>query len=131
MAPHLDPEQIVPSKDGWMDPTTEAAHLSALEPNTDSASKEIYVSEPRDLFSVVGPGPHASMPIESDWAPVMEFTVADIFHHSPFGDVLNSLRSLSLCQEIPGRTISGLSGARMTKKIASHPPPTSLPLLMT
>ena len=26
----------------------------------------------------------------------MEFTTADIFQHSPFGDVLNSLRSLSL-----------------------------------
>ena len=26
----------------------------------------------------------------------MEFDVADIFQHSPFGDVLNSLRSLSL-----------------------------------
>ena len=36
------------------------------------------------------------MPIESDWAPIMEFTAVDIFHHSPLGDVLNSLRSLSL-----------------------------------
>ena len=26
----------------------------------------------------------------------MEFTAADIFQHSPFGDILNSLRSLSL-----------------------------------
>ena len=26
----------------------------------------------------------------------MEFTSADIFQHSPFGDILNSLRSLSL-----------------------------------
>ena len=26
----------------------------------------------------------------------MEFTAADIFQHSPFGDVLNSLKSLSL-----------------------------------
>ena len=29
----------------------------------------------------------------------MEFTSADIFQHSPFGDVLNSLRSLSLLRE--------------------------------
>ena len=36
------------------------------------------------------------MPVESDWAPIMEFTAADIFQHSPLGDVLNSLRSLSL-----------------------------------
>ena len=26
----------------------------------------------------------------------MEFTVADIFQHLPFGDMLNSLKSLSL-----------------------------------
>ena len=29
----------------------------------------------------------------------MEFTAADIFQHSPFGDILNSLRSLSLLGE--------------------------------
>ena len=29
----------------------------------------------------------------------MEFTAADIFQHSPFGDILNSLRSLSLSGE--------------------------------
>ena len=39
------------------------------------------------------------MPIKSDWAPNMEFTSADIFQHSPFGDVLNLLRSLSLSGE--------------------------------
>ena len=38
----------------------------------------------------------ASVPIESDWAPIMEFSSADIFQHAPLGDVLNSLRSLSL-----------------------------------
>ena len=43
--------------------------------------------------------PSAPLPIESDWAPIMEFTSADIFQHSPFGDVLNSLRSLSLSGE--------------------------------
>ena len=32
-APGIHPEQIVPSKDGWMDPATEATHSSALEPN--------------------------------------------------------------------------------------------------
>ena len=85
----LNPEQIVASEDGWMDPAMEAAHLSALEPNTDSISKEICVYGPPDLSSVVGSGPRASMPIESDWAPIMEFVAADIFQHSPFKDVLN------------------------------------------
>ena len=43
--------------------------------------------------------PPAPLPIESDWAPIMEFTAVDIFQHSPFGDILNSLRSLSLSGE--------------------------------
>ena len=43
--PNLEP--ITPSEDGWMDPATEVAHLSALEPNTDSASKEICAPDPR------------------------------------------------------------------------------------
>ena len=64
-APALNPEQIVPSEDGWMDPATRSEPL-------------------------------ASVTIESDWAPIMEFSSADIFQHSPLGDVLNSLRSLSL-----------------------------------
>ena len=29
----------------------------------------------------------------------MEFTAADIFQHSPFGDILNSLKHLSLSGE--------------------------------
>ena len=43
--------------------------------------------------------PPAPLPIESDWAPIMEFTAADIFQHLPFGDILNSLKSLSLSGE--------------------------------
>ena len=66
MAPDFDPKQIVPSEDEWMDPAMEAAHLSVLEPNTDSAPKEICVSGPPDLSSVVGSEPRASMSIESD-----------------------------------------------------------------
>ena len=30
--PVLNPEQIVPSEDGWMDPAMEVAHSAALEP---------------------------------------------------------------------------------------------------
>ena len=29
--PALNPEQITPSEDGWMDPATEAAHLDRAE----------------------------------------------------------------------------------------------------
>ena len=95
-SPAFDLEQITPSKDGWMDPVTEAAHSSMLEPNTDFTSKEICVIGPSDSPPAIGSEPRTSVPIESDWAPVMEFTSADIFQHSPLGDVLNSLRLLSL-----------------------------------
>ena len=93
--PDFTPEQVVPSKDGWLDPAPKAAHSSALELNTDSSPKEICISGPPDLSPVVRSGPRAAVPIESNWAPVMEFTAADIFQHSPFEDVLNSLKSLS------------------------------------
>src|SRR3954465_7811687 len=43
--------------------------------------------------------PSARLPIESYWAPILEFIAADIFQHSPFGDILNSLKSLSLSGE--------------------------------
>ena len=123
-APDLNPGQIASTEDGWMDPATEVAHSSAVEPNTDSAVKGICVTGPPDLCSDVGSKPCAPGPIESNWALVMEVTVADIFQHSPFGDVLNSLRSLSLYHKIPGRTMSSSSGKQATKKFVTHPPPT-------
>ena len=75
----LDPEQIVPSEDRRMDPATEAMHLPEREPNTDPPSCEGGVIEPLDSSAATGIEPRASMPIETDWAPVMEFTAADIF----------------------------------------------------
>ena len=108
-----------------MEPALKAADPSAVETSTGFTPKEACVTGPLDLCPDVGSEPRAPGPIESDWAPVMEFTAADIFHHSPFGDVLNSLRSLSLCQETPGRTMSGSSGKQATKKFDTHPPPTS------
>ena len=91
--------QIVPSEDGRMDPATEAAHSVVIEPNTDFTSYETRVAEPLDSSPAMGSVPPASVPIESDWAPIMEFTSADIFQHSPFGNILSSLRSLSLSGE--------------------------------
>ena len=79
-----------------MDPAPQAAHSSAGEPNTCLTSKEACDSGTPDLCPVVGSGPRAPKPAEPGRAPVMEFTVADIFQHSPFGDMLNSLKSLSL-----------------------------------
>ena len=73
-----------------MDTAMEATHSSALEQNIDFTSKEICVIGPSDSSPTIGSEPRASVPIESDW---------DIFQHSPFGNVLNSLRSLSLSGE--------------------------------
>ena len=69
----------------------------AMEPNTDLVPCEARDSEVPD--SSPDSEPPAPLPIKSDWAPVMEFTSADIFQHSPFGDILNSLRSLSFSGE--------------------------------
>ena len=49
-----------------------------------------------DSYPVVGPSSLALEPAEPGWASVMEFTTADIFQHSPFGNMLNLVRSLSL-----------------------------------
>ena len=78
-APDLDSGQITSSEDGWMDPATEAAHSSVVEPNIDSAVKEICIIGPPDSFLATGPGPRASIPIEADWAPIMEFIAVNIF----------------------------------------------------
>src|SRR3954467_11153572 len=69
----------------------------AIEPNTNLILREARDSTLPD--SSPDSEPSAPLPIESDWAPIMEFTAADIFQHSPFGDILNSLRSLSLSGE--------------------------------
>ena len=79
-----------------MDPALQAAHSLAVEPDTCLAPREAYDIEPSDSYPVVGSSPRVLEPAEPGWAPVMEFTAADVFQHSPFGDMLNSLKSLSL-----------------------------------
>ena len=64
--PALNPEQIAPSEDGWMDPATEAAHSSALEPNTEATSCEDGILGPSDSSPATGSEPRTAMPIESD-----------------------------------------------------------------
>ena len=83
-------------KDGGGDPAPKAAYPSVVEPNTGLTSVEACNPGPPDSYPVVGPGPHTLKPVEPGWAPVMEFIAVDIFQHSPFGDMLNSLKSLSL-----------------------------------
>ena len=62
-----------------MNPSMEAAHSAAIEPNIDFTSYETYVAGPLDSSPATGSEPPASMPIESDWAPIMDFTSVDIF----------------------------------------------------
>ena len=95
-APTLNSEPVAPSMDGWMDPATEALPSAAIEPNIDLTLHESRVVRLPDPSPATNFEPPAPIPSESDWAPIMEFTAADIFQYSPFGDILNSLRSLSL-----------------------------------
>ena len=96
IAPDLNPEQVALPKDGGVDPAPQAAYSSVLEPNTGLTSVEACNPGPPDSYPAIGPSPHTLEPAEPGWAPVMEFTAADIFQHSPFGDMLNSLKSVSL-----------------------------------
>ena len=88
--PALNPEQIAPSEDEGIDPAMEAALLVAIEPDTDFTPYESRVAEPLDSSPATDSEPPTSVPVETDGAPIMEFTSADIFQHSPFEDVLNS-----------------------------------------
>ena len=96
-APTLSSEPTVPIEEGWLDAASGAAISMAIEPNTSPALRETRDSKEPD--SSPDSEPSAPLPIESDWAPIMEFTAADIFQHSPFGDILKSLKSLSLSGE--------------------------------
>ena len=92
----LNSEPVVPSMDGWKDSATEDVSPAAIEPNIDLTLHESRVAKLPDPSPATDSEPPAPVPIESNWALIMEFTFADIFQHSPFGEILNSLRSLSL-----------------------------------
>src|SRR3954468_18985426 len=96
-APILDSEPAAFSEDERLDVTLGAAISKAIKPNASPVLRTVQNSKEPD--SSPNSGPSVPPPTESDWAPVMEFTVADIFQCSPFGDILNSLKSLSLSGE--------------------------------
>ena len=96
-APTHDSEPAAQIEDGWLDTASGAVVSMAIEPNTSLILCKARDSKVPDSFS--DSGPSAPLPIESDWAPIMEFPAVDIFQHSPFGDILNSLKSLSLSGE--------------------------------
>ena len=77
--PAVNPEQIAPSESGGIDPTMEAALSVVIEPDPDFTPYESRVAEPLDSPPVTDSEPLTSIPVESDWTPIMEFTSADIF----------------------------------------------------
>ena len=119
-APTLSSEPTLAIEDEWLDTASGATISTAIETNTIPVLCKACDSEVPD--SSPDSEPPAPLPIKSDWAPVMEFTAADIFQHSPFGDILNSLKSLY--QESPGWTMVRKVGMRTTKKFNAHPPAT-------
>ena len=92
-APTISSEPTALTRDGRLDAAPGAAISTAIELNTSLVLCEACDSKVPDSES------SAPLPIEPDWAPIMEFTAADVFQHSPFGDILNSLKSLSLSGE--------------------------------
>ena len=76
-----------------MDAAPETATSMAIEPDTSLVPRKAHDSKVPDF---VNPAP---LPIKPEWASVMEFTSADVFQHSPFGNILNTLKSLSLSGE--------------------------------
>ena len=89
-APALDPEQTASFEDGRINPTTEAADPAVLEPHTYLTSCDVYVTGASDLSPAISSEPCASADAELDQLSIFEFSAADIFRHSPLGDVLNS-----------------------------------------
>ena len=92
----LDPEQTAPSKDGRLNPTTEATDSPALEPHIDLISHDTCATETPDSSPVTSSEPCESADAELDRLSIFEFSAADIFQHSHLGDVLNSLKNMSL-----------------------------------
>ena len=74
-APIFNSELAAQLEDGWLDTASGAATSTAIEPNSDLVPHEACDSEVPD--SSPGSEPPAPLPIESDWAPIMEFTAAD------------------------------------------------------
>ena len=66
-----------------MDPATKAAHSAEVEPKAEFTSYETRVAGHLDSSPATGSESPASVPIKFDWAPIMEFSSADIFSTRP------------------------------------------------
>ena len=83
----LEPKQIKPS---------EASESAELEPHMDSTPCNIRFNETSDSSPVISSGLCTPADTELDRLSIFEFSAADVFQHSPLGDVLKSLKNLSL-----------------------------------
>ena len=92
----LDPEHTAPSKDGRLNPTAKATDSTALEPKIDLKSDDVFFTRTPDSSLVITSKPYEPADAKLDRLSIFEFSAADIFQHSPLGDVLNSLKNLSL-----------------------------------
>ena len=81
------PNQTAPS---------EAIKSAALEPHTDLTSCNACVNGTPDSFRAACSEPDTPADTELDRLSIFEFSTVDVFQHSPLGDVLNSLKNLSL-----------------------------------
>ena len=73
--PDVNPEQIAPSESRGIDPATEAALSVMIEPDADFTPYESRVTEPLDSPPATDSKPLTSVPVEPDWAPIMESVV--------------------------------------------------------
>ena len=73
----IDSEPTAPIEDQWLDAASGAAISEAIEPNASPALCTTRDSEDPD--SSPDSEPPAPLPIESDWAPIMEFTTQTSF----------------------------------------------------
>ena len=77
----IDSEPTMPIEDQWLDAASGAAISEAIEPNSGPALRMADDSEEPD--SSPNSEPPAPLPIESDWAPIMELTPQTSFSTRP------------------------------------------------
>ena len=82
-----EPKQSMPS---------EATKFAALDPHTDSTSCNACINGTPDSSPATCSRSSVRSDTELDQLSIFEFSAADIFQHPPLGDVLNSLKNLSL-----------------------------------
>ena len=67
-----------------------------MEPHIDLTSHDVFVTGTPDPSPAVSSEPRAPTDAELDHLSIFKFSAADNFQHSPMGDLLNSLKNLSL-----------------------------------